>query len=653
MSGSMAMDGGHGIVWRPDAVTVAHANLTRFMAAHAVPDMAALQRRSVDDPQWFWPAVMEHFGLRFGRPWTQLLDLSDGAPWARWCVGATMNIVESCLDRHRATPTMDKPAIEWQGEDGARRAWTYRELDAEVCRLAGALRARGLGRGDVIAIYMPMVPEVAAAFLAIAKIGALVLPLFSGFGASAVAARLADGGAQAVLTVDGMRRRGRLVAMKAVVDEAAAVAPSVEHVIVLRHLGLPTPMKAARDTWWQDAVAGRSTDAPTEQVGADDPLILIFTSGTTGRAKGAVLTHCGFAVKLALDIGLCMDFKADDRLLWMSDMGWLVGPILVCAPTMMGGTVVIAEGAPDHPDPGRIWRLLQDFRISFFGVAPTIVRALMPHGHAELDGLDLSALRIIASTGEPWNPDAWMWLFAHVGRRRLPILNYSGGTEIGGGIVTCNVLQPIKPCSFAGPCPGMGADVVDAEGRSVPAGQLGELVLRVPSIGLTRGLWRDRERYLDSYWRTLPGVWVHGDFASTDADGFWYVHGRSDDTLKIAGKRVGPAEIESILLADGRVHEAAAVGVADEVKGQAVVCVCVAREAGAALADELARRVVRELGQPFRPRRIAFVSDLPKTRNMKIMRRLVRAACTGQPLGDLSALVNPEAVAELQRVFLT
>jgi acetyl-CoA synthetase len=637
------------VVWRPDAATRQAANLTAFMSAHGIADYDALNRRSVAEPEWFWNALIAHFDLRFGTPYERVLDTSAGAPWAKWCVGGTTNVVVNCLDRHRGTPTMAKPAIEWEGEDGARRAWTYAELDAEVCRLAGALRGRGLGRGDVIAIYMPMVPEVAAAFLAIAKIGGIVLPLFSGFGATAIADRLNDGAAKAVLTIDGTRRRGKEVAMKPVLDEALTRSPTVAQVLVLKHLGIPTPMAAPRDAWWQEAVQGLPASAPTEQVPADDPLILIFTSGTTGKAKGAVLTHCGFAAKLALDLGLCMDFKAADRLLWMSDMGWLVGPIIVVGATMLGGTMVLAEGAPDHPQKGRIWRLLQDFRVSFFGIAPTIVRALMQYGVGEVEKYDLSSLRIIASTGEPWNPDSWTWLFEHVGRSRVPILNYSGGTEIGGGIITGTVLHPLKPCSFAGSVPGMAAAVVDARGRDVPPGHVGELVMRAPSIGLTRGLWKDPQRYLDSYWTQIPGLWVHGDFASIDAEGFWYVHGRSDDTIKVAGKRVGPAEIESILLATGLVAEAAVIGAQDPVKGQALVCVCVARQPDAALADRLAQAVMTAFGTPFKPREFVFVADLPKTRNMKVMRRVVRAMVNGQAPGELSSLVNPEAIDDLER----
>jgi acetyl-CoA synthetase len=651
MSGDQTGEQTTGIVWRPGEHIMRAANLTAFMRLHSIADYDALNRRSVEDPQWFWNALIAYHDLRFGKPYDQVLDISAGAPWARWCVGGTTNIVSNCIDRHRGTPTMDKSAIEWEGEDGSRRAWSYAELDAQVCRLGGALRARGIGAGDVVAIYMPMVPEVAAAFLAIAKIGAIVLPLFSGFGASAVVARMNDGGAKAVLTVDGTRRRGKQVAMKPVIDEALPQVPTLEHVIVLRHLGIETPMSAPRDCWWHGALAGMPSEAPTEQVPADDPLILIFTSGTTGKAKGAVLTHCGFAAKLALDLGLCMDFKASDRLLWMSDMGWLVGPILVVGPTMLGGTIVIAEGAPDYPEQGRIWRLLQDFRVSFLGIAPTIARLMMQYGAAEAERYDLSALRIIASTGEPWNPDSWMWLFRNVGKSRLPIINYSGGTEIGGGILTGTVLHPLKPCSFAGSCPGMGADVVDDKGQPVPRGQVGELVMRAPSIGLTRGLWKDPQRYLESYWSTIPGLWVQGDFASIDAEGYWYVHGRSDDTIKVAGKRVGPAEIESILLATGKVAEAAVIGVHDDVKGQAVVCVCVAKEAGPALAALLSAAVARELGAPFKPRSIAFVADLPKTRNMKIMRRVVRSVYTGEPPGDLSSLVNPDSVEDLKRAL--
>lgn len=639
------------VIWSPPAETVAEANLTAFMRRHGIADYAALVSRSEADPDWFWNAVIAHFDLRFTTPYARVMDDSDGMPWTKWCVGGTTNIVIDCLDRHRETSLWQRQAIAWEGEDGARRGWTYAELDAETCRLANALRALGLGKGDVVALYLPMVPEAAAAYLAVAKIGGIILPLFSGFGAGAVAVRCNDGGAKAIMTADGTMRRGKIVRMKDVLDEAAVDIPTLRHIVVLRHLALDIGWQDGRDQWWHGLTAAQPDTAETQDVAADDPHLLVFTSGTTGKAKGAVLTHCGFSTKLALDFGLCLDFKDGDRILWMSDIGWLVGPILIVGATMLGGTIIMAEGAPDYPQKGRLWRLIEDFEVSFLGLAPTIVRLLMGHGRAEVEKYDLSTLRVIASTGEPWNPDSWLWCFHNVGKSKVPLLNYSGGTEIGGGILTGTVLHPLKPCSFAGAIPGMGADVVDETGKPVAPGEVGELVLRLPSIGLTRGLWNDRERYLDSYWRKIPGLWVHGDFASIDADGFWYVHGRSDDTLKIAGKRTGPAEIESLLLATGKIAEAAAIGVPDEIKGQALVCVCVARAPSPELAAALSDAVAGALGTPFRPREIVFVTEIPMTRNMKIMRRVVRAIYTNEDPGDLSSLVNPGAIDALKAVL--
>lgn len=401
-----------------------------------------------------------------------------------------------------------------------------------------------------------------------------------------------------------------------------------------------------RDVWWQDIVADADPNAETAAVDADAPLFIIYTSGTTGKPKGVVHSHCGFALKVVLDLGICMDFKASDRILWMADMGWLVGPILVFGGLLMGGTVVLAEGAPDYPDVDRMWRLVDDHAVSYLGIAPTVVCAAMARNDAQLERHDLSSLRVFTSTGEPWSRDAWLWLFERVGGARVPLLNYSGGTEVGG-IVASTVIHPLKPCSFTGPVPGTGADIVDAEGRSLPAGEVGDLVMRRPSIGLTRGLWNDEARYLDAYWNAIPGMWVHGDLASVDADGFWFVHGRSDDTLKIAGKRTGPSEIESLLLASGLTVEAAAVGTPDPIKGTAILCFCVLAAEVAENADtraQLSDAVVAGLGTPFRPKQIVFVAQLPKTRNMKVMRRVIRAVWHGDPPGDLSSLVNPESL---------
>ncbi len=640
-----------GIVWRPSAAVVAQANLTAFLAHCGQADEAALEAWAASEPARFWQAVIDFADLRFARPYAQLLDLSAGKPWARWCQGGTTNVVLNCLDKWRGTPSESKPAILWEGEDGARRRLSYGELDAEVCRLAAGLRALGLQPGEVVGLYLPNLPEAVVAFLAVAKIGGIVLPLFSGFGAEAVADRLRDAGAVAAITVDSAPRRGKPVAMKAVIDRAAAQVPDLRHVIVQRHGGGAVDWVAGRDRWWSDLVEAAPPARDSLAVPADSPLMLVYTSGTSGRAKGTVHSHCGFAAKFALDLGVYLDFKPSDRILWMSDLGWLVGPILIVGTTLLGGTLVLAEGAPDFPQDDRMWRLVAEQRVSFLGLAPTLARALMRHGAAAPARHDLSSLRLFASTGEPWTPDAWRWIFETVGGGRVPLLNYAGGTEVGG-IVASTLRRPLKPCSFAGPIAGCGADIVDPAGRTLPPGEVGELVMRQPSMGLTRGLWREPERYLDSYWRKIPGLWVHGDFASRDAAGFWFIHGRSDDTIKIAGKRTGPAEVEALLMAGGRLAEAAVVGLPDPVKGAALACVCVPLpKAGdrAELARELEAAVVAGLGGSFRPKRILFVADLPKTRNMKVMRRVVRAVLQGRDPGNLDALVNPQAVSHLRQ----
>jgi acetyl-CoA synthetase len=640
-------------VWQPNAALSQASNAAQFMRVLGVEHWEDLVRCGDEDPERFHRALLDQFGFRFYRPYTTVLDESRGPAWARWCVGGTTNVVLGALDRWRDTPTYDKPALEWEGEDGTRRTLSYRELDREVCRLAGGLRALGLAPGDVVAIYLPNVPEAMVAMLAVPKIGAILMPLFSGFGADAVATRLATGGAKALITVDASLRRGKLVSAKAVVDEAAALSPGLQHVIVLRHAGTPTAWQAVRDHWWHELCATQPDTAPTQEMDAEAPYLLVFTSGTTGKPKGVVHSHIGFTAKLVLDLWLMLDCKPADRVFWMSDMGWIIGPLIVFGTPLIGATLVLAEGAPNYPDADRMWRVVQDQRVSYLGVAPTTVRTFMAQGSNPGTTHDLSGLRMLISAGEAWTPEAWLWFFQQAGGGRLPILNFSGGTEMIS-IIGSTVLLPLKPCGFNCALPGAGADVVDETGASAPPGAVGELVMRRPSIGLTRGLWRDEARYLRTYWSTWPGIWHHGDFASRDADGQWYIHGRSDDTMKIAGKRTGPAEIEALLMATDQLAEAAAVAVPDPVKGSALVVVCVLKPGvneSAALRAQLERTVAQRLGAPFRPSRVILVSDLPRTRNMKIMRRVIRAVCAGEDPGDLTSLLNPEAVIELGTRF--
>jgi len=642
---------GGDIVWKPTPEHIEHANLTKFMKLHDIESFDELMHRSTEDVSWFTDAVLKFLDIQFYEPYSNVVDLSRGIAWPRWCVDAKMNIVHNCLDKYIGTQTENQKALLLEGEDGLTKSMTYGELYRAVNKAANALRSIGLGLGDPIGIYMPMVPEIAVALLAIAKIGGIILPLFSGFGVNAIVDRLGDANAKAIFTVDASIRRGKTVSMKSVADKAAEQIPSLSHMIVLRQTTVSVNMKKGRDHWWNDLISCQSDFAPTEVTDAETPMMIIYTSGTTGLAKGAVHTHCGFPIKSAQDMAFGTDLHAGEIIYWMTDMGWMMGPWLVFGALILGGTFFLYDGAPDYPNPGRLWEIVEKHKISILGVSPTLIRLLMTHGEDPIKPHDLSSLRYFGSTGEPWNPDPWMWLFEKVGKKRIPIMNYSGGTEISGGIVMGNPLLPLKACAFSGPCPGIAADVFDEEGNPL-RNRVGELVIKSPWIGMTRGFWKDPKRYERTYWSRWDDIWVHGDFAAIDSDGLWYILGRSDDIIKVAGKRFGPAEAESVLVSHPSVAEAATIGVPHKIKLNELVVFCVlvpGVEPSEKLREELKQSVATAMGKPLTPRAILFVSDLPKTRNAKVMRRMIRAAYLGEDPGDTSSLVNPEAVEEIKR----
>jgi len=641
-------------VWHPSPELIAQSNLQQFIDKHQLGSYDELMQRSTTDIPWFWDTVLRDIDVQFYKPYSQVVDLSDGKPWAHWCVGGEMNIVHNLLDKYADTKIDKKIAIKSEIEDGTTRELTYKELRDQVDRMANALRVLELGKGDAIGVFMPMVPEIVVAMLAIIKIGGIFLPLFSGFGAAAIVSRLNDADAKALFTAAATYRRGKLCPMKPIADDAAAQIPTLRHLVVLNQAGEWLVEDLSPDAGPPTKLPGPFDDAPTERTSAEDPMMIIYTSGTTGKPKGAVHTHCGFPTKSAQDMWMGLDLHPNETLFWMTDMGWMMGPWEVFGTLILGATMMLFDGAPDFPGPDRTWQLVDRHKVTALGVSPTLIRALRSRSGGSDEIVhrhDLSSLRKFASTGEPWNPDPWMWLFQNVGRGKLPIINYSGGTEISGGILMGNVLTPMKPCAFSGPLPGMAADVVDENGKSV-RGQVGELVIREPWIGMTRGFWKDRERYIETYWSRFPDVWVHGDWAAIDEDGLWYILGRSDDTIKIAGKRLGPAEVESILVAHAQVSEAAAIGVPDSIKGEALVCFCVLKKGAnsdLSLAAELKKNVGRDLGKALAPRDVLFVADIPKTRNAKVMRRVVRAAYLGEKLGDTSALENPTSLDEIKR----
>jgi acetyl-CoA synthetase len=619
------------VVWQPDAETLERANVVRLMRRHGLDDYRELVRRSIDDPEWFWAAVVEDLGIEFAEPWTQVLDDSRGPEWTTWFVNGKLNVAWNCVHRWAAERPAGTAAV-FRGEDGARRELSFGELSSQVTKLAEALVRLGVEPGDRVAIYLPMSPEAAVASHACAHIGAVQVPIFSGFAAPAVAQRLADSEAKVAITVESSLRRGREIPMLASIEEARHEAPTLEHVVLAP---------------FDELLAACPGELEPLAVDSEHPYLLTYTSGTTGRPKGVLHVQGGFLVSIAREVGYQADARPGDVIHFATDMGWIMGPWTVVGGGAMGATIVYAEGAPDWPA-DRLWKLIDEERVSILGCSPTLIRALVPHGEPQQD---LSSLRIIVTTGEPWNPDPYRWLFERVGGGRCPIINCSGGTEVGACFLSPTPAIPIKECSVGVPTTGMAMDVVDDDGNSlVRTGEVGELVCRKPFPGMTRGFWRDDERYLDTYWRRFPGIWTHGDWASVDEDGYWFLHGRSDDTLNLAGKRIGPAELESAAVAHPAVLEAAAVGIPHDVKGEVawVFCVPVPGEEGCeSLALAVKALIAADLGKAFAPERVLFVPALPKTRSAKIVRRAVRATALGEDPGDMSSVENPDALGQI------
>jgi acetyl-CoA synthetase len=634
-----------GYTWIPTDEYVANANVTRLAGAHGIDSIAGLRRRSVADIGWYWDAVVRDLGLPFRTPYTRVADLSAGIEHPDWFTGGELNIVDACLTRWTRTAP-DRLAVVHEAEDGTVRTLTFGELDDQAARLAAGLRGLGIGRGDAVALYLPMIPEAVIALYATAWLGAVLVPLFSGFAPAAIASRLQDAEAKAVIVADGTIRRGRAVAMKPLLGEALPACPSVRHVVLVGNL----EREPDQCTRWSDLLAGPRDRGPAEPMHAADPLLLAYTSGTSGRPKGAVHTHAGFLVKTASEVAYSFDVGPGGVFCWVTDMGWIMGPLSVIGSHANGAAVVLYEGSPDVPGPDRLWRLAERHRVTMLGVSPTLIRTLRAAGAGAPDGCDLSCVHVLGATGEPWDPDSYEWLARGVFGGRVPVINFSGGTEVGGSFLAPYPVEPIRSCSLGGPSLGMDVDVVDEAGHPV-RGVVGELVCRQPWPAMTRSIWKDDPRYLETYWSTFPGMWRHGDYALIDADGQWFLRGRSDDVMNIAGKRLAPAEVEAVLITHPAVAEAAVVGVPDARKGEAVWAFWVPRgdaDPQDDVSEGLRDMVASALGKPFAPSAVYRVRQLPKTRSAKIMRRAVRAAVLGTDPGDLSGAENPVAVAEIR-----
>ena len=645
-------------IWQPDRDQVSQTQVAGLMRSVGLPldpdDLEGSVRHfirwSQQHPEAFWPAVMEDLGVVWTRPYQQVVDLSSGPEWADWFRGGETSIVLNAVDIP-AAEIPDQLALVAEEESGESRRWTFEEVSFEIDRLAQLLVQLGVGRGDRVACLMPMVGEVVFAMLATMKIGAIFIPIFSGYAPPSVRERLTDSGAKVLFTADVGSRRGQLFPLKSQADLAVDGLETLEHQIVLRRSDGSAPMTAGRDLWWQDAVEHLDGDAATEMMAAMDPALMIYTSGTTGKPKGTIHTHAGCIAQMGKELRYNFDVhQGQDLFWWFSDIGWMMGPWQIIGCWLNRVPFVIFEGAPDYPGPDRVWQVVERHRVTHLGISPTAIRLLMRSGDAPVEQYPMDSLRILGSTGEPWDPHSYRWYFDRVGQQQLPIINISGGTDIVGCFLAPLPVLPISETSLQSPGLGMDIDVFDEDGNSVQ-GEVGYLVCKSPAPSMTRSLWNADEKYLETYWSRFAGIWNHGDWALIDDDGEWFLFGRADDTLNIAGRRVGPGEIESALIEHSAVSEAAAIGVPDDLKGTELVCFVVLHPS--ALEDETLRQqlvdqVVQALGKVDRPRAIYFVDDLPRTRSAKIVRRLIRARHLGEKdVGDLTSIANPEALESI------
>lgn len=572
---------------------------------------------SRQQPERFWDELMREMRVDWAVPYRQVMDASRGPEWTTWFCGGRLNIAQNCLDRW--AEDRNRIACIWEAENGETGSLSFAQLQLDANRVANGLRRLGLEPGDRVALCMPMAPAILAILYGCFKARLTVVPIFAGFGAGAIATRIENSGARAVFTADHLERRGKRLPL------AEKMPQGIEHTIV-----------AGREPLF----ANESEEFETPAVDSEERAFLLYTSGTTGKPKGVVHTHAGCLAQMGKEIWLGFDHQDTDRFFWLSDIGWMMGPWTILGNHLFGGTIFLYDGAPDYPAPGRLWEMIERHRITTFGISPTAIRML---SKSSGDLPEMRSLRILGSTGEPWDEQAWMWFFERVGRGRCPIINISGGTEIVGSFLFPLPIQPLKPCTLGGPAPGMATEVVDENGHPV-RGKKGYLVCTKPSPSMTRGIWGDPRRYLETYWSRFPGMWYHGDWASVDEDGHWFLHGRADESMNVAGRKVGPAEVEQAMMQHPGVAEAAVIGVPDEIKGEAIVGYAVAK-AGAALDPAgICATVVDVLGPTFRPREVRLVAELPKTQSGKIVRRVMRQKYLGEEIGDLSTVANPWAV---------
>jgi len=618
------------------------------MKKHEISSLDELCIKSKNNLEWFWESVDEDIGIVWDEPYTKTLDTSNGIAWAKWFVNGKTNIYKSSVEKF-TKKTPEKIAYDFISEDGIQTKLSYFELNSKVSKFANGLKSLGVKKGDVIAIYLPMIEEAIISILAAAKIGAVQTIIFSGYSSESLQIRLQDCKAKILLTSDGFHRKGKSISQKTIVENAI-VDTNIEKIVVVPYKGIDQYEKSNKIEFYDKLILNQSNSCNTEIMDSEDPLFILYTSGTTGKPKGVIHTHGGFSVFAGHQASYLVNMGENDRLFWPADIGWITGLVWnVYGLLLTGSNAIIYDGALDFPNSDRVWEILSNYKATIFGISPTAVRLFKKINAKPLEKYSLDTLQNIPTTGEPLDEDSWWWLFEKVGNKKIPIMNLSGGTEIGGAMLSVFPGMKLKPSTVGIPVPGMDLDIVDEDGNQI-RGNNGYLIIKQPWPAMTRGLLNDDERYLETYWSKFENIWFHGDYVLADVDNLWYMKGRADDVINVSGHRMSTSEIEHTVISHNKISDAASISIPDELTGEAIVVFFVPENKNEVnLEADIIEHINKKIGKIAKPKLIFQLSDLPKTRTGKIMRRLLKAKLTGNPLGDLSSLENPDILKEIDK----
>ncbi|MFB5636116.1 MAG: AMP-binding protein [Nitrosopumilus sp.] len=632
----------------PTVKQIQESNIYKFMKKHNVLTIGELSEKAKNDLEWYWKSVDEDIGVVWDEPYTKVLDDSKGIAWSKWFVNGKTNIYKSSVEKFNKT-SPEKIAYYFESEDGEKSKISYSELNSKVSKLANGLKSLGVKKGDVVAIYLPMIEEAILSILAAAKIGAIQTVIFSGYSAESLHIRLKDCNAKFLIISDGFYRKGKPVSQKKSI-EIAVNDTFVEKTILVPYKKIDQYTESEKIIFYDKLVSVQNDFCDTEILDSEDPLFILYTSGTTGKPKGVIHTHGGFSVFAGHQAAYLIDMRAQDTLFWPADIGWITGLVWnVYGLLMMGASAVIYDGGLDFPSSDRVWRMLSEYDATIFGISPTAVRLFKKNNVEPAKLFSLDKIKNIPTTGEPLDEDSWWWLYEKVGNKKIPIMNLSGGTEIGGAMLSVFPGMKLKPSTVGIPVPGMNLDVVD-ENQSPVRGKNGFLIIKSPWPAMTRGLLNDDERYLQTYWSRFKDVWFHGDYVYVDDDNLWYMRGRTDDVINVSGHRMSTAEIEHAVISHKKISDAASIAIPDDITGEAIVVFFVSDVSEKLPVSEISDYVAEKIGKLARPKLLFQLSDLPKTRTGKIMRRLLKSKLLGDDLGDLSSLENPEVLDEIEKL---